>query len=239
MPFGKGLRKLSKQVNRYEKKKYRSQSGSYSRKKQFIPRNMQIVPVKQTKTLRYVDDITLSVGVADIPKTHFFSCNGLYDPDITGVGHQPMGFDVIMPLYDHYVGIGATITATFTSTSTTSAGLAKVGICLKDSASVSFGTNSHVMEQQRCITRHLGTMGSDKGIQVIKWKVNPNTFLSRSKPLSDPDIRGTASTNPAEQCYFVLWATGISTTAVPATVICEVQIEYTGVFIEPKLLGQS
>lgn len=237
-------RKTAKQI-RAEMRRLSSRKGSlfvkkpYRQKKQFISSRRQIVPLKTIKTLRYVEDISLQVAVGDVPVTQFFTCNGLQKPHVGGSTHQPMGFDVIMPQYDHYVGLGATITATFTSTDVSTGGLARVGVMLKDSSSVAFNGNTHLLEQQRCITRHLGTMGSDKGVQVVRWKVNPNDFLTRSKPLSDPDLKGDSASTPAEQCYFVVWACGITTTDTPSAILCEIQIEYTAAFIEPKLLAQS
>jgi len=36
------------------------------------------------------------------PQTYVYCQNGLYDPDITGVGHQPRGFDQLEELYTRY-----------------------------------------------------------------------------------------------------------------------------------------
>lgn len=233
-----GSRKPLRMVRSRKRRRKAKPDFSFN-KLQTIPNRRKIIPTKSVKTLKYVDDITLTVGVADTPAKHFFSCNGLYDPDITGTGHQPMGFDVIMPLYDHYVVIGATISVTFTSKSATTTGLAKVGIMLKDSSAVSFNTNSHAREQPRNISKMLGTMDSKNGVQTITYKVNPNHFLGRSSPLSDPDLKGGVTTNPEESCYFLIYATGIDQTSVPSAITAEVEIDYTAVWLEPKLLGQS
>lgn len=199
----------------------------------------QVIPNRVYKKLRYVDTVILTPGVADTPVYHTFSCNGLYDPNITGIGHQPMGFDVLMPLYDHYVGTKAELTLTITSNDATTTGQSIVGVTIKDSPTVSYSGNSHAQEQQRTIIRHLDVMGSGKETQVIKMKVNPNTFLSRKSPLSDPELKGTVSANPTEQCYFIVWVSGVNTGQIPSSVILEAQIDYTACFLEPKLLAQS
>ena len=37
------------------------------------------------------------------------------DPNHTGVGHQPLYFDQLMTIYNHYIVIGAKITVKFTA----------------------------------------------------------------------------------------------------------------------------
>lgn len=62
------------------------------------------VPMYKTARLCYTSDpITLSTttgGVVGI--THAFGLNCCYDPDITGVGHQPMGYDQWAAFYRVY-----------------------------------------------------------------------------------------------------------------------------------------
>ena len=55
---------------------------------------------------KYCDNVSVS-GSAGIPFKYQFSCNGLYDPNITGTGHQPMYFDQVTPIYNQYRVIGA------------------------------------------------------------------------------------------------------------------------------------
>lgn len=41
--------------------------------------------------------------------THIFSMNSLFDPDVTGIGSQPMGFDQWKNFYTHYQVLGSSI----------------------------------------------------------------------------------------------------------------------------------
>lgn len=51
--------------------------------------------------IQYTDefDINLTNGVLS---TYVFNANGLYDPDQTGGGHQPLGFDQYAVMYNRY-----------------------------------------------------------------------------------------------------------------------------------------
>ncbi len=70
---------------------------------------------RQLVKMRYFADVELDPG-AGAMAAHIFSANGLFDPDITGVGHQPYSFDQWMAVYDHYHVVGAKISVTFLST---------------------------------------------------------------------------------------------------------------------------
>ena len=51
--------------------------------------------------LRYSTNLAIVTGVLGTA-TNIFNLNSLYDPDRTGVGHQPRGFDQIKTLYNRY-----------------------------------------------------------------------------------------------------------------------------------------
>lgn len=44
-----------------------------------------------------------SVSLTSGAGQYVYSCNGMYDPDITGVGNQPLYFDQLASIYDHFV----------------------------------------------------------------------------------------------------------------------------------------
>lgn len=57
---------------------------------------------------RYVDTITLSTETVTglMGPTHLFRLNSLYDPDLTGTGHQPSGFAEMTAMYNKYCVYG-------------------------------------------------------------------------------------------------------------------------------------
>jgi len=58
-------------------------------------------PNTKTLNLRYVENFTLNPGVLG-SSVNVFSMNGLFDPNISGTGHQPMFFDNYMAIYGQY-----------------------------------------------------------------------------------------------------------------------------------------
>ena len=71
-------------------------------------------PAKAHYTLRYSDQITLNPG-AGANATYNFRANSIFDPDYSGVGHQPYGHDNLQNIYDGYVVDKAVITFTPTA----------------------------------------------------------------------------------------------------------------------------
>jgi len=58
------------------------------------------VPQEMNATLKYVD--VLSGTASGINFLANYSLNSLFDPEITGTGHQPLGFDQYSTLYQQY-----------------------------------------------------------------------------------------------------------------------------------------
>lgn len=50
---------------------------------------------------KYVDLVSVS-STAGVVGSYFFKCNGMFDPNTTGTGHQPMYFDNCGAIYNHY-----------------------------------------------------------------------------------------------------------------------------------------
>lgn len=191
--------------------------------------------IKQRATFVYADKITLNAGAGSVA-SHVFTCNGLYDPDITSTGHQPRGFDNLMALYDHYVVIGARMTVLYSNKGTTLPYI--VTLRALDTATATT-TTINVMENRyvKAAVSDVITGGNPSG--SLDLSINPNKFLGRSYPLSDPDLKGAIASNPSEQAYFHISVFGTGAVDDPAAIDCYVRIEYDTILIEPKQPAQS
>jgi len=58
-------------------------------------------PVRMVATLKYVDTININSSVAAAGNS-CIACNSIYDPDLTGGGHQPYGHDTYSAIYNQY-----------------------------------------------------------------------------------------------------------------------------------------
>lgn len=184
------------------------------------------LPTKLKATLRYFDFPTLDIGVAGAPATHVYSASDLYDPDRTGAGGQPRGFDQLMALYDHFVVIGSKCVMKLGSAANTNP--VYIAIDLKDTASpdsnlVATGESSFMSWD----------LHSPAGATTTLVQTYSPKFLGRSYPLSDPDLKGSDAASPDENGFYHIMAASPFQTNEAAVVPCVV-VEYTAMFIEPK-----
>lgn len=190
--------------------------------------------------VKYVDrTIEINPG-AVLMGTHFFSASGITDPDVTGSGHQPRGFDQLMAMYEHYTVIGSKITITFQPTASSSSNQnAVVGIALKNSA-VAPGDANEYLEGRNTVYKFISNT-TNSGIQPVRLSMtySPKKFLSNSAPLSDPYLKGNASANPIEESYFVAFADNVDNSTDLNAIQAHVHLEYMVVFHEPLQPGQS
>lgn len=189
--------------------------------------------VKQ-KYYTFIDVNPAQVGLG----SHFFRAASLYDPDQSGVGHQPRGFDQIMPMYTHFTVIKSKIAIqplTPANSDGGTAGAYMYAITLQDNYTA-LGTGSeiglNVCEYPRVKFAPLPTTYTQP-FRKLRMSYNPKKYLSISKPMSDDSLKGTESSNPAEDVGYgvYVWAESI---ADPDNVRMMVYLEYVSVLTEPK-----
>jgi len=192
------------------------------------PRRKSPMPTSFKTTLRYTDFTTFTPGL--LTAVQVYSANSLFDPNRTGVGHQPRGFDQIMTMYDHYVVTGCRMTAILCNTVVDQS--IKVAVALRDSAVV--GTWRDYVEGG---TSAWGIGVGRRAVKKLHLTSNTAKFLGRKSALSDPQLKGDAATSPIEELFFHVSASGIG----PSVGALHIQIlmEFDVVFIEPKVPVQS
>lgn len=193
-----------------------------------IPRTIGTLPTQVKCHFKYGEQITLSNGGAGLTGVGVYSCNGLYDPNVSGIGHQPRGFDQLMAMYDHYVVIGSRIKVQFWPRPANT-GLSVVGISVQDTATV-FTDFRDYLESPNNVTQGISPDGDR--CKALVNNVNPNQFLGRKNPMSDPQLKGSSTANPTEQCYYHLWLHNVTDSDTNDIVV---EIEYTAILIEPKV----
>jgi hypothetical protein len=178
----------------------------------------------------------INPAIGGLATNQFFSANGLFDPDVTGGGAQPRGFDELMSLYQHYTVIGAKITVKGFNIDPTHA--VQMWVTTRDSGS-NYATPYDNTEHGRCRKTVLGPKGSSRDLCTLTAQVNPGKFLSIGSPMSNHQLQGSASANPVEQVYFCVGAADLNGSDDPAGVEVMVNIDYLVVFHEPMQPARS
>lgn len=192
------------------------------------------MPRVVTTTLRYCAQIQINPSIGTTA-SHLFRANDLYDPDFTGTGHQPLGFDQMIAFFDHFKVLGSKIRVSFTPTATASI----VGVGLIDQNGFS-GTSESVMEQRGFKWKSMASAGSEGAVTILH-KVDCPTFFGQSFQgyMAENKYEGSASASPTEDLFWQVYVGPANgSDDIPSTFV-NVEIEYKAAFYEPKYLPSS
>ena len=215
----------------YRKRNYKKKR-TYKRKRKQLTLMKSPVQNKMFTKMRYYFETSFTTGVAGISYTHVVTANGLFDPDITSIGHQPRGFDQLMTLYDHYVVLGSKMTARITGNASADVVPTNFGIAIKDSDTTSSNPNDYM--ENSSVTSTIWS-ASTASRQLTK-SFSTKKFLGRTNVLSDPQLKGSTAGNPTEQGYFHIFAFGQE---AGSTYNVNGWVDYLVCLIEPKTPTQS
>jgi len=157
-----------------------------------------------------------------------YSLNGLFDPDISGVGDQPTGFDEYMALYSKY-----TVLATKVKIKALNADSEYPQICgATVTALDGTTTDPNVYIRNGTPQWHiLGRYGD--GNNQREWTMDVDIQqLSKSNILVDPQFSGISNSNPDNQWYLQIWSGGHDGSDA-GNVYWYLEFEYLTEFREP------
>jgi len=197
-----------------------------------------LFPVSTMRSLFYYDYDLGSSSVAGVPTNYFFCANGMFDPNTTGTGHQPMGFDQMMLMYNQYTVLSSKISVTIYNT--TSSVAVRVGVYLTPDATA--GTDpSRIVENGLLTTKVLSAINVAGYHKEFSLNCDVASYMGRPKGktmVNSSTLAGTAAANPTEGVFYNI--TGWDPFgASNFSLFFDVLIEYKAVFWEPRKLTVS
>jgi len=201
----------------------------------FSIRSMPFFGYKVRKKLPYYLTGSVVSGTSGLAGAYVLSANGLYDPDITGTGGQPMSFDQAMAFFNHYTVHSCRLKVTFQSDSATLR--LTCGVFVSGSSTVTTSVET-LLENGDGAIQILEYAGAYGGIATFSRSLNVGRFQSVANVMDDPNMRGDSASNPVEQAYFHLVVFNNSSAA---TGQCSFQaiMEFDATFHEPRKGGLS
>ncbi len=201
----------------------------------FDPRSGLVYPKSRSVTLRYhqTGSFTCAAGALG---SQVFRANSLYDPDYTGTGHQPLGFDQWAAFYRTYVVRRFRWTVQLLNYS---AFQSIVGTILDNNATLPTGLDE-MCEQAMSANTFLFAQNPpyippakfSGEVDMKQW------FNVKNDQDEVPRYGALVTADPANVCYFGLYGRDISA-AGTVTVYYNVLFEYDAVFSEPQDLPKS
>lgn len=182
--------------------------------------------------LKYVERINL-VGANNICALYYIRANSMFDPNETGVGHQPMGFDQYATLFHQYRVFK--VAYRFVCMPLGAQSGSRMAIGFQNNGTAWPTSMDAIAEKPRTFVK---TLAYD-GPTTIKGKF----YLPRAMGMTpeqyrtDPETAAAISTNPLEFANIVLAYECPATTN--QTLYTDLYLTYYVEFFDPKALAQS
>lgn len=179
--------------------------------------------------LKFQHKYATTVSLASTPSVNGgwrFRANSLFDPDQSGVGHQPMMFDQLSALYNHYTVIGSKLKVTFTPVSTNIP--TRIVMFINDDTTLATSDLNTLTEQSSGRTYSIITTGNQPLTRTMTWSAK-KTF--GGSVLGNDQLQGNLASNPAEQSYFEFISQTMDNTN-NSQVYCVVEITYITIWDE-------
>ena len=190
-------------------------------------------PKKVKEIHKYAEIVTVSTGASgSTDGVYTFSANGMYDPNITGTGHQPMYFDQLGALYNHYCVVSSKISVKVVPIQGGPAMV--VALYVNDDTTVTPNIYGQI-ENSNCSFKNVPFNNQDTIVLNQKWSAAK--YFGKN-PLSNTELQGTTAANPTEQSYYT-FTLNSSATATAASVQVLFYLEYTAVWKELKDIASS
>ncbi len=203
-----------------------------------VPRGMSIPGKSSTAVILNYTDMNTFNGAAGTTAGRTYRLNSLFDPDQTGAGQQPSGFDQYAALYTRYTVFKAEVDAFFSaSDASTITGSYSAGIFASNSAQTALGLVDALARSDKLVFG--AASGGGQTTQRIRMSYYLPSIAGRRYSIGDPDYSADVSTNPDNDVFLRVWAGGADDTVDPAAVRCLVRIRFYAVFSEPKSLDES
>lgn len=209
------------------KKTVRKPRRRYRAKRRLPPMGIQAnAPLGRSilTKLRYTQKVQLNPG-AGTSDFNIFACNSAYDPDVTGVGHQPRGYDQLAALFHRYHVLGSRMTVS----PATPSSVPIVVACGIKSDSDTFSTISDIMENRSMKKMIVNTNYVGKSLsQNFSGK---KTYGKRY--LYDDTYQSVVTSSPSERTYFHVYAFAADQTSDPGAIDVYITIDFIIRFYEP------
>jgi hypothetical protein len=196
-----------------------------------VVKNREIfTPATLRRTLRYSDYQALA-GTSGALGAWIFRVNGVFDPDVSFGGHQPMGFDQMTPLYGTFTVASARITIDCVATSVPVC----FGVAITSTVGALYTNYNSYIESGTAPYKILDTEASMNRItatvDVAKW-LGVKDIMDRSA------LSGSPTADPTQQLYFQVFAQDVNKTST-ANAELNVVIDYDIIFSNPTAVAAS
>jgi hypothetical protein len=196
------------------------------------------LPLERLVKMRYSSYVDFA-GTSGVLETQVVSCGDIHDPDISGIGHQPLGYDQWTTFFGDYVVVRSRIEVTFMYNQAQSANTQPVvGIYRDNSSAAAASSWTTLLEQGRSVHAVLPpSMSTPVTKLTLDYDARRDFNLKDIKDNTDR-IGGSFGASPTEMMYYVIWVQGRDQSTTSASAIVYT-VDYDVIVSKPKELAAS
>lgn len=177
---------------------------------------------------------SLVEGAAALGASYSFRINDVFDPDFSGGGLQPLGFDQYTQFYGRYHVWGFHYELTFSTRTTTPI---YVGTNFSAQSTLPAVAIAWFVVNSTVRTKGLGANSGSNNVVTLRGRANiPDVLGVKRSEYSDQDFSAAVAGTPARVGYLHVWTVGRSAVA---TVDISARLWYDVEFSQPVALGMS
>lgn len=167
------------------------------------------MPPKFKTTLTYVQEGVTTGGGTGALSYFTYALNSTYDPYVTAGGHQPMGYDQLMALYNFCRVDKCKIICQFTPGTTNTDNPSYCGIQITENSAYAPSSLAQIVERGNCNYVNVPNNAGYNGKPIIVRRTwNASTWYPKYQKY-DEQFSSTASAGPSgELCYVQVFAIG-------------------------------
>ncbi len=213
------------------------------RRRRRRPRSRASMRMQRAKRAPFPDQYRVSLrygeqrlrGPGTTVDNYVYRANSVFDPDLTGTGHQPMGFDQLAALYNRYRVTAVKYSITIANL--TAEPMQFVIVAKNDTANLISVDQAHELPFSRAIT--VGGINGGQAVRTISaWVSNRAvTGVSASK-YKDNQYAAIVTANPTEAIGLVMRALSLDA-ATNLNYNITVALTYNTVFYDRITLASS
>lgn len=192
----------------------------------------QPVPDKMMTRLNYSEILVMSMTLGNVLYTYQFR-NSIFDPDVTGGGHQPLWRDQLAALYTTYRVHGIKYKFTIANTNVDSL----MTGCIKKSSDGVLDTNMNTLRERRSVQKFVCNHRY-VAAKIVKgyMAVGKPHGLSKKDFMYDEDFEANIGGNPTKQSFLELYLSCVGSGAVAHV---QVDLVYYVEFLNRQSVGGS
>lgn len=198
-----------------------------------------LAPSAVRLVLEYGFATTISVAVGSLG-LNVFTGNGLFDPDVTGVGGQPLGFDQWSTLFQRYRVLASSIDVAFnTPDATTNDAQVIKAVVVPSALATTFATYVAASSQPYAVEREMNGV-IPTPTSRLKSMMETSVIMGSTKQgiMADDTLQASTGANPANLWYWHCYVTTIDTAANASVNVTGV-VRYLVDFFDRNLLTMS